>query len=539
MRHLILFLAAIIPLSSTAQKDTISPKIEKIFAQYTAKEPGCQLSISYKGKLIFSKAWGMANLETGTPLTMNSVIEAGSVSKQFTAAAILLLEQQGKLSLEDDIRKYLPEIPDYGTLIKIKHLIHHTSGLKDWGTIAALTGFGRGSKSFRNEDALEIIAQQRTLNNVPGAEFIYSNSNYNLLAIIVQRVSGKSLADFTKEYIFTPAGMTRTQWRDNFRRVVPNRAVAYYKTGQGYESDMFYEDAYGNGGLLTTSEDLLKWNTFYLSGKFGQPSLLQKQITKDTLNDQRLNQYAAGLFIQTSKGKKVITHDGATGSYRCDLTYFPELDLSIAWLSNSSRFDTASRSIAGQVQDIFVPAVPAKPVAIQEVQVPLETLKNLTGWYQNTRLASGIQISIVEGHLVMEGRTRLNAISGSSFKTGSDILAFDTEKNLWWITANRDSILYKPVPPPDYTPQTLAAFKGTFYSTEATARLAVEEKSDTLYLKFNSYESFRLQPTYRDGFRIPGFGGNLKFQRSANGEITGFYISQGRARNVVFVKDGK
>lgn len=540
MRQLLVLILAVSSLHSNAQTDTISPKIEKIFGQYTASEPGCQLSISRNGKLIFSKAWGMANLEAGTPLTMNSLIEAGSVSKQFTAAAILLLEQQGKLSTEDDIRKYLPEVPQYGKIIKIKHLIHHTSGLKDWGTIAALTGWGRGSKAFRNEDALEIVSHQKTLNNIPGQEFIYSNSNYNLLAIIVQRVSGQSLADFTRQYIFIPAGMTKTQWRDNFRRVVPNRAVAYYKGKDGYESDMFYEDSYGNGGLLTTTDDLLKWNAFYLSGKFGQPSLLQKQIAKDTLNDHRLNQYAAGLFIQTLRGKKMIMHDGATGSYRCDLSYFPELDLSIAWLSNSSRFDTASYNIVRQVQDIFIPALPPeKPKAVLATKVPPETLKSYEGLYQNSRTAGSLQISFDTDHLILDNRTRLDAISNSSFRLGADRLAFDAQKNLWWITANLDSVAYNRVLPATTTLQDLKAYTGSFSSGEAEAKLTIEEKEGVLWMRFNSYEAFRLQPLYRDGFRILGFGGIVKFERTANGELSGFAITQGRARNVAFVREAR
>lgn len=165
-------------------------------------------------------------MEHNVPLTKQSKIEAGSVSKQFTAAATLLFEQQGKLSLNDDIRKYLPEVPDYGNTITIRHLLNHTSGLKDWGSIAELAGWPRGTKAYINDDALQIISQQKKLNNKPGDEFIYSNSNYNLQAIIVQRVSGMSLADFTKKYIFEPAGMKNTEWRDNYSKVVPNRAIA-------------------------------------------------------------------------------------------------------------------------------------------------------------------------------------------------------------------------------------------------------------------------------------------------------------------------
>jgi CubicO group peptidase (beta-lactamase class C family) len=193
-------------LFTTAQswQDTVS-KIEKLFARYKPSNPGAQLAISRNGKVIFSKAWGMADLEHNSPLTTESVTEAGSVSKQFTAAAILLLEQQGKLSLDDNVRKHIPEMPDYGYPITLRQMMQHKSGLKDWGAIAGIAGWPRSTKTYNNEDALYIICNQKTLNHKPGDEFLYSNSNYNLFAFIVQRVSGMSLADFTKKNIFEPA----------------------------------------------------------------------------------------------------------------------------------------------------------------------------------------------------------------------------------------------------------------------------------------------------------------------------------------------
>src|SRR4026209_1459979 len=284
-------------LFATAQswQDTVA-RIEKIFARYKAGIPGAQLAIGRHGKVIFSKAWGMADMEHNVPLTTESISEAGSVSKQFTAAAILLLEQQGKLSLDDDVRKYVPELPDYGYKITLRQMMQHKSGIKDWGAVASIAGWPRSTKTYNNDDALYIISNQKTLNHKPGDEFLYSNSNYNLFAIIVQRVSGMSLADFTRKNIFDPAGMKHTQWRDNYKRIVPNRALAYSKSGTAYQTNMPNEYVYGNGGLLTTAEDLLIWNNYYLNGKLGNPSLLTKQLTTNPLNSGIMHSYAAGLF---------------------------------------------------------------------------------------------------------------------------------------------------------------------------------------------------------------------------------------------------
>jgi CubicO group peptidase (beta-lactamase class C family) len=399
-------------------QDTIS-QVDKILSQYKATNPGCQLSIERNGKIIYSTAMGLADLEHNVPLTTNSIIEAGSVSKQFTAAALLLLEQQGKLSLNDDVRKYIPELSDYGMPIKLSHMIHHTSGLRDWGSIASLTGWSRGTQFYTNEDALEIIVRQKELNNKPGDEFIYSNSNYNLAAIIVQRVSGLTLADFTKKYIFDPAGMTNTQWRDDPNRIVKNRAIAYSKTETGYKLNMPNEYVYGNGGLLTTTEDLLKWSNFYQQGKMGTSSLLAKQLQTESLNNGKKNGYGAGLFIMKVRGWDNISHGGATAGYRAYLETFPELKLTIAILSNTSEFNI--NTLASSVNKIFVTdktdntAIPDKPKEepkIEPILISPEALKTYEGIYFSEETNSTVTIKVQEEKLMI----RLNANTTYSLK---------------------------------------------------------------------------------------------------------------------------
>src|SRR5690606_30454101 len=189
--------------------------------------PGCVVGVARNGEPLFSSAYGSADLERAVPLSVTSVLEAGSVSKQFAAAAVVLLAEEGKLSLDDDIRRHLPEVPDYGTPITIRHLLSHTSGLRDWGSVANIAGQGRGLRAYTHEHALEIVARQRAVNYTPGQEYSYTNSGYILLAIIVARVSRERFADFTKRRIFEPLGMDDTQWRDDPRRIVPRRAMAY------------------------------------------------------------------------------------------------------------------------------------------------------------------------------------------------------------------------------------------------------------------------------------------------------------------------
>lgn len=532
-------------LSAFAQsrQDTIQ-QIEKIFSRYQSQNPGCQLSVSKGGVVIFSKAWGVADLEHNITLTTHSPIEAGSVSKQFTAAAILLLEQQGKLALEDDIRKYIPELPDYGTVIKVKHLIHHTSGLKDWGTIAELTGWERGTKTYRNEDALEICARQKTLNNVPGAEFVYSNSNYNLMAILVQRTSGLSLAEYTQKYIFIPAGMTHTQWRDNFKRIVKDRAIAYQKSASVYETDMPNEYVYGNGGLLTTTEDLLKWNDYYLSGKLGSPSLLAKQIALDKFNNGRPNFYGAGLNIQTVGGLNVIRHSGATASYRSYLAHYPQLKVSIAWLSNTSEFDGSEYNVTYEVEKLFIKqsATNTSSQSTSKDKTPTvlpAKLKEYEGWYRNNRTGYGMQILLKDEMLVADNRTPLIPVKDGMFKLGGDMIYFDKTKAFKLINYDNDTTSYTPELPANLTLQTGKTYTGTYFSDETQSGMTVVQKTDSLMLTLNSYTSYLLKPTYKDAFRIMDFGGVACFERDSNNNIIRMKIYKSRARNVEFVKTTK
>jgi CubicO group peptidase (beta-lactamase class C family) len=258
--------------------------------------PGCAVGIAQNGTIVLERAYGAANLEHGVLNTPATIFESGSVAKQFTATAILLLEKDGKLKLSDDIRKYLPEMPDYGDTITLEMLLNHTSGLRDWGSVAEAAGKPRGQRTFTNAEVLDIAARQKHLNYKPGAEYAYTNTGYNLAAIVVERVSGKTFQDFTKERIFAPLGMTHSQWRDDFNRLVKGRAMAYGRgPSGGYVQSMPFMNVYGNGGMLTTVHDFLIWNESLTQDKLGVSQALQK---RGVLNDGREITYARGLDIR-------------------------------------------------------------------------------------------------------------------------------------------------------------------------------------------------------------------------------------------------
>ncbi len=514
-------------------QDTLSA-INKTLEQYQPQNPGIQLSVSRNGKIIFSKAWGIADMERNVPLTTNSILEAGSVSKQFTAAAILLLEQQGKLSLNDDVQKYIPELPDYGTPVKLYHLLHHCSGLRDWGDIAELTGWPRGKKFYTNEDVLEIIVRQKTLNFKPGAEYLYSNSNYNLLAIIVQRVSGLTLAAFTKKYIFEPAGMMHTQWRDDPNRIVPDRAVAYSKSAKGYEINMPNEYVYGQGGLLTTTEDLLKWNTFYQSGKFGNPSLLSQQTQLLPLNNGSINSYAAGLVIKKVMGWNSISHDGATAGYRASLQTFPELNLSFAILSNTSQFSI--NEVASNVRKIFVPDKTGQVKKDSSIHLPSAYLKGIAGMYLNERNYSTFQLTAKNDTLILDDYLPLTSVSENIFKSDNFLLNIKGDEGLYIAFSPADTTHFTKVKQVTVADMDFNFFSGKYFSDETNSSLIIQPDSNKLMIHLNADEVYQLMPTYKDAFKINELDCDVQFIRDTGNKISTVKFYFWRTRDVEFKK---
>jgi len=340
--------------------------VDAIFERWNAGTPGCAVGVAVGGRPVLMKAYGMADLEHGIANTPDTIFESGSVAKQFTAMAVMLLVKDGKLSLDDQVRNYLPELPDYGTPLTIRHMLTHTSGLRDWGSVASIAGAPRTSRAYTHGHVLDIVSRQKSLNFTPGDRYSYSNTGYNLSAIIVSRVSGMSFAEFSKQRIFMPLGMTHTSWRDDHTRIVRNRATAYnYATG-AFWIEMPFENVHGNGGLLTTVGDLLKWNENFVKPVVGDAALIQAMQATGTFNDGKPQDYALGLMVGELRGVKNINHSGSGAGYRAHLNRFPDAHTSVAVLCNGSNGE-ATRS-AHRVSELFLdgrlkPIVPVSPAA--------------------------------------------------------------------------------------------------------------------------------------------------------------------------------
>jgi CubicO group peptidase (beta-lactamase class C family) len=335
--------------------------VDAVFSGITRESPGCALGVFQNGAMAYARGYGVASLEHDVPITESSVFYAGSVSKQFTAMAAALAIGQGKLAYEDPIRKYLPELPAYADAVKVRHLIHHTSGLRDYNTLLAIAG-RRDEEAWDNRAVLRITARQKALNFEPGAEYLYSNTGYTLLATIVERATGTAFATYADEQIFKPLGMTSSHFHTDVRRLVQHRALGYGGRSGAWTLDTPLNERAGAGGLYTNVPDLLKWDENFYTGKVGGAALLKQIQTRASLNDGTTIGYAWGLQIGQYRGAPIVEHSGSLGGYRAHLLRVPSQHVSVALLCNGASI--APTTLVRRVADLvignrFTDAVPA------------------------------------------------------------------------------------------------------------------------------------------------------------------------------------
>lgn len=335
MRRVILVAVLLWMPAATAEAQPWAPAVDKVFAPWSAKDsPGCAVAVFQNGKIAFEKGYGMADLEHDVPIAPDTVFYSGSVSKQFTAMAAALAIQQGKLSADDSIRKYLPELPAYADAITVRHLVHHTSGLRDYNTLLSIAG-RRGDEAYDNPTVLRMTARQTQLNFPPGTEYLYSNTGYTLLASVVERAIGVPFAQFADAQIFKPLGMTSTFYGVDASRIVPKRAYAYSRGPNGeLRLDTPSNQRAGAGGVFTTVRDLLKWDSNFYDGRVGGRELIQQIETPGALADGSPLTYAWGLMIGRYRGARIVEHSGSLGGYRAHITRFPASHTSVAALCN-------------------------------------------------------------------------------------------------------------------------------------------------------------------------------------------------------------
>ncbi len=551
-----LLAVTLLPVLATAQSVAAAngdrdAGVDAIFAEWDRTDsPGCALGVYRGGQIIYARGYGMADLERRVPITPHTVFDIGSTSKQFAAASIVLLAQQGKLSLDDDVRQHVPELPAYTRPITIRQLLLHTSGLRDYIGLLTLAG-ARIDDVTTAEDALAILARQKELNFEPGAEHLYSNSGYFLLSVIVERASGQSLRDFAREQIFAPLGMTRTHYLGSYDDIVPDRALAYSpKPGGGLRTDISRWLQLGDGAVFTTVEELLLWDRNFYDPQVGGQSLLAELQAPGSLANGKALTYALGLTVGEYRGQRTVSHGGAWGGYRAELVRFPEQRFSVAALCNLGT--TNPSQLARKVAEVYLadvltgegaPGAQAAAAPARRVNVPVRTLRELAGTYRNpsTRALRTIVLEDGKLYLAMGQRYELRPRSAREFELlgaparvtlGFEPPAAGEPRRLQWTVEGQEPVLLERIELVRPTAAELAGYAGTFYSDELQATYTLEAADGTLTLKRRGASPQQLRPTTRDEFSAGPM--TLRFTRGADGEVTGYLLDVGRIRNLRF-----
>lgn len=357
---------ASLPATALAQPLTTAEaaRVDAVFSRFTSATPGCALGVRRNGQLAYAKGYGLASLELGVPISSRTVFDIGSTSKQFTAASVALLALEGRLSLDDDVRKFVPELPDLGQPVTLRRLLSHTSGWRDYIDLMMYEGWDDRDHTTDRE-AIAALVRQRGFNFPPGAEFRYSNTGFFLMSLVVQRVSGQSLADFARARFFAPLGMTSTKYLTDAREVIPDKASAYAPEGPGKWSVAMSDwEQIGDGGVQTTVEDLARWDAAFESGSVaGGRALVELLTTPTKLADGKPTQYGLGLFVDDYRGLARVQHGGAWAGFRAMLMRYPSLRLSMLIACNVA--DANTMGLATGVSDALLPAaaLAAKPNA--------------------------------------------------------------------------------------------------------------------------------------------------------------------------------
>jgi CubicO group peptidase (beta-lactamase class C family) len=543
---LVSFVVAALLVGAPAYAQDKTGEIDKIFSWAKPDVPGCAVAVSQHGRPVVNRAYGSADLERNVPLSPSSIFDIGSVRKQFVAAAVLLLVEDGRISLSDDIRKHFPELPDYGQKITVDHLLTHTSGIRDWTGLRSLMG-------GKVDDVVNLILRQRGLNFAPGEEWSYSNSGYVLLTDLVARTSGMSFPDFTRKRLFEPLGMKMSTSPGDMRDVIKNRALGYEKEGNGWRVGMYVGNERGSGGgvVLSTAADLVIWNDALTSGRLGAfvTAKLQEQAR---LNNGRKLSYARGLIVDTHRGGTLVSHSGSAAGYSAWLGRLPAQGLSIAVLCNSD--EASATALARRVGDQFLPAAVAETAEAKAPAVVAEgagvtgvDLNSKAGMFVSERTGDPLLLIVNKGELRIPGlRAALIPVTNDRFRNASGDLFFMSQDEFELHFLSQDEFelrsmegqttRYRRAQPFAPTSADLQTFAGRYASDETGSAFRVVPGKDGLvfHLEGSSGKGSEIQPVYRDTFQLSRV--TVRFLRDKAGKVVGFDYSNPVVRNIKFTR---
>jgi CubicO group peptidase (beta-lactamase class C family) len=533
-------------LGSMVHADGRTDQVDALFKDWDpTSSPGCALGIIQDGSFLYKRGYGMANLDYDIPITSTTVFRIGSVSKQFAAMALVLAAEEGKLSLDDKVRKYISELPEYPTAPTIRHLLYHTSGIRDYVGLMDLAG-KREEDYYSKQEAVEVIARQRNLNFTPGDEYLYSNSGYFLLSQIILRATGQTLRQWADERMFRPLGMENTHFHDDLRMVVPKRATGYRSTKDGgFEIDVSVVDMVGDGSIFTTVEDLLKWDQNFDDNQLGGHSVMEQMLTPGKLNGGEKQDYAFGLSVSRYRGLPTVGHGGSWVGYRAAMLRFPEQKFSVFCLCN--RADAEPEELATKIADIYL-ADQLEPVTVpKSVAIPDAVLQERVGTYWNDRAAEFGDVEEKDGQLTLpfgrrpyrllfEDHERFLAVRGSTRVVGRFEKGVDGAIRMHLQYEGQRPFEYELVHPVSPTPSELESYEGIYFceDLDATYRLQLTEAGKLAVVGVEIDDPY-LEPVFQDGFRWER--GSVVFERDSERKVSGFRLSIGQARNFRFVRN--
>jgi CubicO group peptidase (beta-lactamase class C family) len=528
-----------------------SQLIDSIFSEWIKPgTPGCALGIIQDGELIYAKGYGLANMEYDIPNAPSSVFRIGSTSKQFTAACIVLLAEKGKLNFDDNLKSFFPDFPDYAEEITVRHLLNHTSGIRDYLQLAYLKGLGEDDY-FTDDDIMEWLVNQSDLNFKPGEEYLYSNSGYWLLGQIVNKIAGINMADFARKEIFMPLEMNSTHFHNDHNQIVKNRASGYVPGENGnFKISMTTLNMIGDGGIFTTINDIKKWDDAYYNSNIFSKSFWEEMTKQGVLNNGEVIDYASGLMIGEYKGLKTIRHGGAFVGFRAELLRFPEQRLSIAIFAN--RGDANPSGLANQVADILLKDKLIEEVVNKdekvEIDVPEEEfqLSQLAGNYE---IQPGIVVSLSVKNDTLNVLQTWNKSTYNIVKVSTNRYVIPGTENLSFTFSNLKDGFTQTLTvlqdgretkaerksEVDVSGIDLNHYSGSYYSKELDVIYNLKVEDGILKAKIENNQSV-MDCTVSDLDEFIMELGLIRFQR-VEGIISGFELDSGRVKNLKFEKE--
>ncbi|WP_412069045.1 serine hydrolase [Rubrivirga sp. IMCC43871] len=529
--------------------------VDQFFAALDRDDsPGAVVGVLTHGAVVFQKSYGMASLTHGAPFTVETPSNIASTSKQFTAFAVALLADRGALSLDDDVRQHIPELPDFGETVTLRHLLTHTSGYREYLTALAMAGLAVEDDHIDRDDVVGVVVRQPALQNAPGAEWNYNNTGYGLLALVVERVAGVPFQDWMRAEVFEPLGMDRTVVRTDPAQVVPGRAMGYVPADDGgWKEATDLGGAMGDGFIYTTAGDLLRWMDTYRTASLGGPDVLRQMTTKAVLATGDTTRYGLGLFLGEHRGLRVVEHGGADAAHRADFVYYPEIESGVIVLTNSPTVPASAQAVAEVFfADAFEPedtpeAEPTPPTAeVEPVAFEPATFDAFAGRYEldgppgyTVRFRRDGERYLMQ--VIGQRETEIVPVGPARFSTrrGSLEISFhpSPDGSVETLTLHQGRDLEAFRIPTEPEPIVLSDYVGRYYSDELGTVYTVRIEGDGLVLTHRRMDApipllHSADGRFKGTYPIQG----LAFDRGPDGAVTGFAASSGRTRGVRFDK---